>query len=272
MSDNAFSATLDRRRLLALGGGAAAAGSLAACGSNTGRELASTTGGASGGGSGATLSQWYHQYGEAGTQQAVEKYAAAYKDATVKVSWKPGDYDQSTAASLLTDAGPDVFEYGNGPTIDMIKGKPGRRPHRPHRRREERLQPEHPRADDLRRQDVCHPAGRRHAAARLPQVDARQGRHHAAADHRRAHRRGEEADAGQRQGPLPRQRRRRRPHGRPDAVVGRARLPHQGQPVRLRRPARGDRPRQAPRDVGRQGAAPRRAQATGSTPRRSPPA
>ncbi|WP_284283810.1 ABC transporter substrate-binding protein [Arsenicicoccus piscis] len=67
------------------------------------------------------LSQWYHQYGEAGTQQAVEKFAAAYPDAKVTVSWKPGDYDQSTAASLLTDAGPDVFEYGNGPTIDMIK-------------------------------------------------------------------------------------------------------------------------------------------------------
>ena len=33
--------------------------------------------------------------GKAGTQQAVEKYAAAYKDATVKVSWKPGDYDHA---------------------------------------------------------------------------------------------------------------------------------------------------------------------------------
>ena len=96
-------------------------------------------------------------------------------------------------------------------------------------RRQVRLQPERPRADDLRRQDLRHPAGRRHAAARLPQVDAGQGRRHAAADHRRADRRGEEADHGQRQGPVPRQRRRRRPHGRPDAVVGRAGLPHRGQ-------------------------------------------
>ncbi|GAA2495923.1 sugar ABC transporter substrate-binding protein [Terrabacter carboxydivorans] len=118
----ALGANLTRRSLFALGGAAAVTGALAACGSNTGREPAATGGGASGGGSGATINQWYHQYGEAGTQQAVEKYAAAYKDATVKVSWKPGDYDQSTAASLLTDAGPDVFEYGNGPTIDMIKG------------------------------------------------------------------------------------------------------------------------------------------------------
>ncbi|MEO7754328.1 MAG: extracellular solute-binding protein [Terracoccus sp.] len=125
MSDtaSAFGRHLDRRSLFALGGAAAVTGVLAACGGNTGRETTSTAGaGASGGGSGATLNQWYHQYGEAGTQQAVEKYAAAYKDATVKVLWKPGDYDQSTAASLLTDAGPDVFEYGAGPSIDMIKG------------------------------------------------------------------------------------------------------------------------------------------------------
>ena len=117
-STNAFG--LDRRTLLGLGGAVAATGVLAACGSNTGREAApSSTGGA---GSKPSLSQWYHQYGEAGTQQAVEKYAAAYDKATVKVEWKPGDYDKTTASSLLTDNGPDVFEYGNGPTIDMIKG------------------------------------------------------------------------------------------------------------------------------------------------------
>lgn len=114
---------LDRRSVLTLGGLAAVTGVLAACGGNTGREPSTGASGASaGGGSKPTLQQWYHQYGEAGTQQAVERYAAAYPNATVKVTWKPGDYDQSTAASLLTDAGPDVFEYGNGPTIDMIKG------------------------------------------------------------------------------------------------------------------------------------------------------
>lgn len=124
MSDTAFSRSISRRQLLSLGGSAAAIGALAACGSNTGRsDATSTASGATGsGGAKPTLQQWYHQYGEAGTQQAVERYAAAYKDAAVTVSWKPGDYDQSTAASLLTDAGPDVFEYGNGPTIDMIKG------------------------------------------------------------------------------------------------------------------------------------------------------
>ncbi|OFE17296.1 sugar ABC transporter substrate-binding protein [Humibacillus sp. DSM 29435] len=123
MEQNVFRSQLNRRSLFALGGAVAVTGALAACGGNTGRETA-TGGGTSGGGGGSkvTLNQWYHQYGETGTQQAVERYAAAYPKATVKVSWKPGDYDQSTAASLLTDAGPDVFEYGNGPTIDMIKG------------------------------------------------------------------------------------------------------------------------------------------------------
>lgn len=120
MSASPLSTPLSRRRLLALGGGVAAMGALAACGNNTGREAApSTTSGAPA--AKATLSQWYHQYGEAGTQQAVEKYAAAYPDATVKVTWKPGDYDAAIVATLLTDGAPDVFEYGNGPSIDMIK-------------------------------------------------------------------------------------------------------------------------------------------------------
>lgn len=114
---------LTRRTLLALGGTSALTATLAACGDNTGRSAAPTTAsaGTTSGGR-AALAQWYHQYGEEGTQQAVEGYAADYREAEVTVSWKPGDYDQSTAASLLTDAGPDVFEYGNGPTIDMIKG------------------------------------------------------------------------------------------------------------------------------------------------------
>ena len=117
-------AAFSRRTLMSIGGAAAATGALAACGDNTGRETPATTaasGGASSGTSNVALSQWYHQYGEDGTQAAVQRYAAAYKDATVTVVWKAGDYDQSTAASLLTDSGPDVFEYGNGPSIDMIK-------------------------------------------------------------------------------------------------------------------------------------------------------
>ncbi|MER6311651.1 extracellular solute-binding protein [Streptomyces sp. NPDC001657] len=106
-------AGIERRRVLAAGGGAALTAALAtACGSNTGRG---------GGSSGAGLSQWYHQYGEPGTERAVKRYAAAYQKAHVSVQWRPGDYDRQTAAALLTDSGPDVFEV-NGPLLDQIQG------------------------------------------------------------------------------------------------------------------------------------------------------
>ncbi|MFD9910643.1 ABC transporter substrate-binding protein [Streptomyces sp. NPDC059063] len=104
--------TISRRTLLATG---AAAGLLTACGSNTGRD----DGGS--GGKGPKLSQWYHQYGETGTEQAVKRYAAAYDKADVSVQWRPGNYDEQTAAALLTASGPDVFEV-NGPTLDQIRG------------------------------------------------------------------------------------------------------------------------------------------------------
>lgn len=103
-----------RRGVLAAGGGLALTGLMTACGSNTGR-------GNGGSGKGPALSQWYHEYGEAGTEQAVKRYAAAYKAADVTVQWRPGDYDQQTAAALLTSDGPDVFEV-NGPTLDQIQG------------------------------------------------------------------------------------------------------------------------------------------------------
>ncbi|MFE2376498.1 ABC transporter substrate-binding protein [Streptomyces sp. NPDC059398] len=108
--------TISRRRLLTSGGSLALTGALAAaCGSNTGRDDGAS------GGSGPTLQQWYHQYGEAGTEQAVRRYADAYRKATVKIQWRPGNYDQQTAAALLSSSGPDVFEV-NGPTLDQIQG------------------------------------------------------------------------------------------------------------------------------------------------------
>ncbi|QIB49109.1 sugar ABC transporter substrate-binding protein [Streptomyces aureoverticillatus] len=88
---------------------------LSACGSNTGRD----DGGSDG--KGPKLSQWYHQYGEDGTEQAVKRYADAYDKADVSVQWRPGNYDEQTAAALLTKSGPDVFEV-NGPTLDQIQG------------------------------------------------------------------------------------------------------------------------------------------------------
>jgi multiple sugar transport system substrate-binding protein len=104
---------VSRRGVLAAGGSLALSAALAACGSNTGR-------GSGGSGSRPALSQWYHQYGEAGTEQAVKRYAAAYQPADVTVQWRPGNYDQQTAAALLTSNGPDVFEV-NGPSLDQIQ-------------------------------------------------------------------------------------------------------------------------------------------------------
>jgi multiple sugar transport system substrate-binding protein len=101
-----------RREFLALGGSLGAALALAACGSDSGRS-----------GGSAGLNQWYHQYGEAGTQQAVQRYAKQYEKAKVTVTWVTGDYDRKAAAALLKSGGPDVFEAGNGPTIDQIKAK-----------------------------------------------------------------------------------------------------------------------------------------------------
>jgi ABC-type glycerol-3-phosphate transport system substrate-binding protein len=97
--------SMNRRRLMALGGLTAASGALAACGGNTGRN---DSGGGNGGG--VNLSQWYHEYGEAGTQQAALRYAEAYPDANVSVNWIPGDYDSALTSGLLTSDGPDVFE------------------------------------------------------------------------------------------------------------------------------------------------------------------
>ncbi|HZZ50658.1 MAG TPA: extracellular solute-binding protein [Pseudonocardia sp.] len=104
--------SLRRREVLAAGGAIALTAAIAACGSNTGRP--------SGGSTGPTLSQWYHQYGEPGVEQAVRRYANYYPRARVRVQWRPGDYDRETATALLTDTGPDVFET-DGPTIDQIR-------------------------------------------------------------------------------------------------------------------------------------------------------
>ncbi|MEU0091149.1 sugar ABC transporter substrate-binding protein [Kribbella sp. NPDC006257] len=100
------SAGMSRRDLLKRTGGLAALAALtAACGSNTGRPSNS-----GGGGGKVNLSQWYHQYGEAGTQQAATKYAKAYTEANVSVQWTPGDYGSKLASGLLSSSGPDVFE------------------------------------------------------------------------------------------------------------------------------------------------------------------
>ena len=61
-----------------------------------------------------TLTQWYHQYGEKGTEDAVRRYALEYTrahpDVAVQVVWVPGDYQTKLNTALLTAGGPDVFE------------------------------------------------------------------------------------------------------------------------------------------------------------------
>lgn len=87
---------------------AAASATTAAAGGTATTAAAASSGGA------ITLSHWYHQYGEDGTQQAALKYAADYTKAnpnvTIKVEWIPGDYDSKLNAALLTPEGPDIYE------------------------------------------------------------------------------------------------------------------------------------------------------------------
>ncbi|WP_406195531.1 sugar ABC transporter substrate-binding protein [Streptomyces sp. NBC_01017] len=102
----------DRRTVLRAAMGLAAAGGLAACGSNTGRS--------GGSGSGVNLNQYFHAYGEAGTEQAVKKYAKAYEDANVATQWiTAADFENKLFATLLTKNAPDLFEFH--PQIQMVK-------------------------------------------------------------------------------------------------------------------------------------------------------
>ena len=100
-----------RRSLFRAAAGMAAAGTLAACGSNNGRGS---------GGSGKQLTQMFHAYGEAGTEQAIKRYAAAYKKADVTTQWiTSADYETKLFATLLTKSAPDLFEFH--PQIQMVK-------------------------------------------------------------------------------------------------------------------------------------------------------
>ena len=110
-SDSAPSLWHGSRRQLLLAAGAGAAALLAGCGrpGMPGKRV--------------TLTQWYHQYGEAGTQQAVQRYADEYMkqhpDIGVEVVWVPGDYGTKLATALLTPGGPDIFE-SSSLTVAMV--------------------------------------------------------------------------------------------------------------------------------------------------------
>lgn len=102
----------DRRNVLRAAMGLAAAGGLAACGGNNGRG--------GGSGSGTNLVQMFHAYGEAGTEQAIKRYAKAYKEAGVTTQWiTSADFESKLFSALLTKNAPDLFEFH--PQIQMVK-------------------------------------------------------------------------------------------------------------------------------------------------------
>lgn len=121
---------IDRRRFLT--GAAALAGAAALPVRGAGlAEAAKTTGAAGSSARGArsakkvTLTQYYHEYGEAGTEQAVKRYAQEYmakhKNVTINVEWIPGDYATKLSTALAGPNPPDVFE--TSPTLQMVQQK-----------------------------------------------------------------------------------------------------------------------------------------------------
>ena len=181
-----------------------------------------------------TLSQWYQGYGEEGVEDAVRRFAADYPDATVEVQWFPADYTTTVTAALLTDEGPDVFEIGNGPNIDMITsgqvlpldGILGDAESDFNERMIKRL------TYDGHLWAVPQVIDMYFLVYRKSWLERR--RHRPAGDRRRPHRRRGRADHRRPLRAVPRQRRRGRPDGRHGAVVGRRRLPHRGRQVRVR--------------------------------------
>jgi multiple sugar transport system substrate-binding protein len=108
----AHSSTWDRRSIFRAAAGLAAAGALGACGGNNGRG--------GGSGSGKRLVQYFHAYGEPGTEQAIKRYAKAYSRADVTTQWITGsNFESKLFASLLTDQAPDVFEFH--PQIQLVR-------------------------------------------------------------------------------------------------------------------------------------------------------
>ena len=108
---------ISRRRFLQYSGSMAVGGSLlAACaGTSSGSAPANPNLPA--------LTQWYHQYGESGTHEAVLKYAKEYTKANVTVSWVPGTgnaYPDKVRAALLGSNPPDVFE-NSALSLDQVK-------------------------------------------------------------------------------------------------------------------------------------------------------
>jgi len=75
-----------------------------------------------------TLNVWYHAYGEAGTHEAVLRYASEYEQTHpgmhINITWVVGQgaYPQKLNPALLSNNGPDVYENG-GVSLTAIKTK-----------------------------------------------------------------------------------------------------------------------------------------------------
>jgi multiple sugar transport system substrate-binding protein len=108
---------MSRRRFLQYSGSMALGGSLLAACAGTSNSTAPSNPNL------PSLSQWYHQYGEAGTHEAVLKYAKEYGKANVTVSWVPGTgnaYPDKVRSALLGSNPPDVFE-NSSLSLDQVK-------------------------------------------------------------------------------------------------------------------------------------------------------
>jgi multiple sugar transport system substrate-binding protein len=93
----------------------AGCGLLAACSGGSGTTTgAQPTAAPATTGNAIELVQWYHQYGEDGTEDAAMRYAAQYSsvrpNVKVTVGWTPGDYASKLSSGLLGSQPPDVFE------------------------------------------------------------------------------------------------------------------------------------------------------------------
>ena len=74
-----------------------------------------------------TLNQWYHEYGQAGTLQAVQRYAAQYTKqnphVAINIQWIPDStYATKLFTALAGSSPPDIYEYYQT-TIPMVKNK-----------------------------------------------------------------------------------------------------------------------------------------------------
>jgi multiple sugar transport system substrate-binding protein len=116
---------MSRRGFLRMATTTTGAAILAACGGGTGGGQPAAGGGTSAPaqtGNAVEISQWYHQYGEEGTQQAAQRYADEYSkvkpNVKVNMVWTPGDYGTKLNSALLGSDAPDVFE--SQLTHDMV--------------------------------------------------------------------------------------------------------------------------------------------------------